>query len=104
MRSNTSLKWYQFRLRSLLAAVLIVQLACILSPHLVRMYREYESERRRRAAAAKIDVYLARCRVNAVNLGRHVSSQMFEYDEGLTEPVLLLGETAGAALSSDPMP
>ena len=39
MTSDEPLKWYQFRLRSLLALMLTVQLACIVVPPLAKAYR-----------------------------------------------------------------
>ncbi len=48
MRNNVPLKWYQFRLRSLLALMLTVQLACIVTVPSVEAYKRY-TERSARA-------------------------------------------------------
>lgn len=93
MRSNTSLKWCQFRLRTLLAAVLIVQLACIVSPNLVRMYRQYEFRRRLNATAAILKADLANVTMRQPVDGPH-SDGGFVYVEGPIGPVLQPGENA----------
>ncbi len=64
MKDSEPLKWYQFRLRSLLALTLVVQLSCIATSLFLtcRRYRIHADSR------AAVQLYLANARRLAVSL------------------------------------
>ena len=45
MKDSKPLGWYQFRLRSLLALMLVVQLSCLVTLQFVQAYRRYHDHR-----------------------------------------------------------